>query len=176
MAGMIDDTPNVNYLIDHCPRLEAVFLEVLRLKMSSSLMRHITAPTIIGDKILQKGHNVMVPYRQLHFDRDVWGDNVSEFDPDRFLSGKHLSRSLSFRPFGGGQHLCPGRFLARQAVFTFVAVALSRFHISLDTATSQDGKGGQRFPRADESKPALGALAPISGDKVVLRLNPRKVT
>lgn len=168
MPGVVHDIPDVSYLTEQCPKLEALFLEVLRLEMSSSLMRYVTGPTIVGGKLLQKGNNVMVPYRQLHFDQDVWGNNVSQFDPNRFLKQKSLSRSPSFRPFGGGQHLCPGRFLARHAVFTFVALALSRFDISLDTTTCI-----QRFPRADESKPGLGALAPIPGDRVILRLKPR---
>ena len=182
MRGVVDDIPDVPYLIGECPRLEAVFLEVLRLKTSSSLMRYVTEATMIGGKMLRKGHNVMVPYRQLHFSEDVWGDNVAQFDPERFLTQQHLSRSSSFRPFGGGQHLCPGRFLARRAVFTFVALALSRFDISLDTATIEERRdckvGGcmPSFPRADESKPGLGTLAPIAGDGVILRLQPRDHT
>ncbi|KAL8762523.1 MAG: hypothetical protein Q9184_001483 [Pyrenodesmia sp. 2 TL-2023] len=176
-AGVANDAPNVPFLTEQCPQLESLFLEVLRLKMSSSLMRHVTEPTVLGGKVLAKDHNVMVPYRQLHFDEDVWGENVSQFDPMRFLKDKHLSRSSSFRPFGGGQHLCPGRFLARHAVFSFVALALSRFEISLAPATDKsDGKARQcrqRFPRADESKPGLGCLAPVAGDRLILRIAPR---
>lgn len=166
--GIVHDVPDVPYLTGQCPKLEALFLEILRLKMSSSLMRYVTDPTIVGGKLLRKGNNVMVPYRQLHFAEDVWGTNASQFDPNRFLEQKSLSRSPSYRPFGGGQHLCPGRFLARRVVFTFVALALSRFDISLDKVTC-----APRFPRADESKPGLGALAPVLGDKVLLQLRPR---
>jgi len=177
--GIIDDTLDVRYLTEKCPRLEAIFLEVLRLKMSTSLMRYVTSPTLIGGKLLEMGHNVMVPYRQLHFDKDVWGENVAEFDPERFLKQKHLARSPSYRPFGGGQHLCPGRFLARHAVFNFVALVLARYDVGLATIGDKDTYyrgalgGRQRFPRADESKPGLGTLSPIPGDNVILRLAPR---
>ena len=166
--GINNDRPNVPYLTSQCPKLEAVFLEILRLKMSSSLMRYVTEPTMVGGKLLQKGNNVMVPYRQLHFAEDVWGVNASQFDAERFLKEKSLSKSSSYRPFGGGQHLCPGRFIARHAVFTFVALSLSRFDISLDTT-----RGDQRFPRTNESKPGLGSLAPFPGDGVILRLRDR---
>jgi cytochrome P450 len=179
LPGVVNNSPDVPYLTGQCPRLEALYLEVLRLEMSSSLMRYVTEPTMIGGKLLREGNNVMVPYRQLHYSEDIWGENASAFDPERFLRKKGLSRSSSFRPFGGGQHLCPGRFLAKQAVFTFVALALSRFDVRLDTDSGMGETGGasknrvQRFPRADESKPGLGALAPVAGDGVILRLKPR---
>ncbi len=179
VPGIVNDTPDVRYLTEKCPRLEAIFLEVLRLKMSTSLMRYVTSPTLIGGKLLEKGHNVMVPYRQLHFDKDVWGENVADFDPERFLRQKHLVRSSSYRPFGGGQHLCPGRFLARHAVFSFVALVLARYDVGLATIGDEDtcyrgASGcGQRFPRADESKPGLGTLSPVPGDNVILRLTSR---
>ena len=174
--GIINDEPNVSYLVDNSPRLEAVWLEVLRLETSSSLMRHVTEATVIGGKVFERGNNVMVPYRLLHFEEDVWGRDALKFDPERFLKQKNLSRSTNFRPFGGGQNLCPGRFLAKQLVFTFVALCLSRFDISLDGAelrsSSLDGKA-QRFPRAELSKPGLATLSPVAEDKLVLRLRPR---
>ena len=177
--GIVNDTPNVSYLIEKCPQLEAIFLEVLRLVMASSLMRQVIEPTKIGDKILEKGNNAMVPYRQLHFSEDVWGKDASQFNPTRFLTHKDLSRNPSYRPFGGGQHLCPGRFVARHAVFAFVALTLSRYDVQLDQQISGSRKGyryrdsRQKFPRLDESKPGLGSLSPIKGDEVLLRLTPR---
>jgi cytochrome P450 len=130
--GVVDDVPNVSYLTEKCPRLEAIFLEVLRLVMASSLMRHVTELMMIGGKVLEEGNNVMVLYRQLHFSGDVWGDDVSNFNPDRFLTQKEMVRSSSYRPFDGGQYLCPGRFMARHSVLAFVALTLSRYDIRLD--------------------------------------------
>ena len=152
--------------------------------MSSSLMRFVTEPTPVGGKILRKGYNVMAPYRQLHYDKDVWGENADDFDPERFLGNKNLAKSPSYKPFGGGQYLCPGRFLARRVVFTFITLALSRFELALDTGvvTGTEGEapkgsrfGGhpQRFPRVDLSKPALGSLAPVHGDEVIVQVRPR---
>lgn len=174
--GVVNDAPNVSYLVENSPLLEAVFLEVLRLTTSSSLMRYVTEPTVIGGKILEKGNNVMVPYRLLHFEEDVWGTNAAQFDQERFLRQKNLSRSTSFKPFGGGQNLCPGRFLAKQVVFTFVALTLSRFDISLDGAEVGDSNLNghvQRFPRVELSKPGLATLAPVAEDKLIVRLKPR---
>ena len=179
--GIMDDSPDVPYLIEHCPQLEAIYHEVLRLHMSNSLMRHVTAPTRIGGKLLQKGRNVMVPYRLLHYDPDVWGSNASAFDPQRFLLDKELARNPSYRPFGGGQHLCPGRFLAKQAIFAFVALSLSRFDLCLDSeeavkgawGSGREGASMQRFPRAEDLKPGLATLGPRAGDDVVVRCSLR---
>ena len=178
--GIEDDSPNIPYLTQHCHRLDSVYHEVLRLYMSHSLMRHVTAPTRICGKLLQKGRNVMVPYRLLHYDPRVWGADASSFDPDRFLHNKDLARHPSYRPFGGGQHLCPGRFLAKQAIFAFIALALSRFNLRLDNALEDDvsqssGKRDfkQRFPRAEDLKPGLATLGPRSSDTVIVRCSER---
>ena len=176
--GITDDTPDIPYLVENCPRLEAVFHEVLRIYTSNSLMRHVTEPTKLGGKLLQKGRNVMVPYRLLHFAQSVWGGDVSTFNPERFLHRKELARSPSFKPFGGGQHLCPGRFLAKQAIFAFVALALSRFDVCLDgdgagdDGSRADAAGGgfkQAFPRPGNLKPGLATLGPTEGDDVFVR-------
>jgi len=52
-----------------------------------------------------------------------------------------------------------------------VAILFTRFDVSLDTSAAanlQDGK--QKFPRIDDTKPGLGALAPVNGDDVALVL------
>ncbi|KAG6990987.1 hypothetical protein G7Y79_00059g091720 [Physcia stellaris] len=178
--GVVDDAPNIPYLLESCPRLEAVYHEVLRLQMSNSLMRHVTVPTSIGGKILQENRNVLMPYRLLHYDKEVWGANASSFDPDRFLLRKELARDPNYRPFGGGQHMCPGRFVAKQAIFAFVALTFSRFEMCLqcdEKAGSQELDDewacNRRFPRAEDLKPGLATLGPREGDDVLVRCSPR---
>ena len=175
--GVLDDSPNIPYLLDRCPRLEAIYHEILRLQMSNSLMRHVTEPTRIGGKVLQGGRNVLMPYRLLHYDQEVWGANASVFDPDRFLHKKELARDPNYRPFGGGQHMCPGRFVAKQAIFTFIALTLSRYDLCLEGDDKLDGTWGSekergskhRFPRAEDLKPGLATLGPREGDDVFVR-------
>ena len=169
--GIANENLDVAFLTGQCPRLDSVYHEVLRLRMATSLMRYVTAPTRIGTKILHAGHNVMVPYRELHYNEEIWGVKSSEFNSERFLKDKSLARNPSYRPFGGGQHLCPGRFLAKQSVFAFVALVLHRF----DLALVKDKGCGDEFPRPDETKPGLGSLPPLKGDDVVVRLSPREI-
>ncbi|KAL8738485.1 MAG: hypothetical protein Q9181_000741 [Wetmoreana brouardii] len=142
--GVVDGSVDVGYLVENCPQLDGVYHEVLRLYISNSLMRHVTSPTKIGGKTCREGGLVLVPYRLLHLDPHVWGANAAAFDADRFLHNKDLTRSPSYRPFGGGQHLCPGRYLAKRAIYTFIAMVLARFEIRLDektSAVSEDGIG-----------------------------------
>ncbi|KAL9598806.1 MAG: hypothetical protein Q9179_003777 [Wetmoreana sp. 5 TL-2023] len=179
--GVVDGTINITYLLEQCPRLDAVYHEVLRLYMSNSLMRHVTSPTKIGGKIFREGRLVLVPYRLLHFDSQIWGGNAAAFDAERFLHNEHLIRSPSYRPFGGGQHLCPGRHLAKRAIYAFIALALARFNIQLDDESKAVSKGStdghhkvnQRFPRAEDLKPGLATLGPRYGEDVIFRCTPR---
>jgi cytochrome P450 len=52
----VDET----YLIEHCPKLESLINEVLRLMVTSSLARVVMEPTIVGGKLLQPGSKLMV--------------------------------------------------------------------------------------------------------------------
>ena len=156
----------VKYLEENCPRLNGVWNEVLRLSAYSSSVRYITEDTIIGGKKLRKGNRIMIPNRQLHFDEKVFGDRVKEFKSARFLDDDALTRTLSWRPFGGGTTLCPGRFIAKQSVIAFVAMLVQRFDIVL--------VGQQKFPRFEVGNPVLGVMSSKKGDDLSVQLTPRK--
>ncbi|KAL8731564.1 MAG: hypothetical protein Q9181_004257, partial [Wetmoreana brouardii] len=180
--GVVDGSVDVGYLVENCPQLDGVYHEVLRLYISNSLMRHVTSPTKIGGKTFREGGLILVPYRLLHLDPHVWGANAAAFDADRFLHNKDLTRSPSYRPFGGGQHLYPGRYLAKRSIYTFIAVVLARFEIRLAEKTSAVSKDGtskdqrikQRFPRAKDLKPGLATLGPRDGEDVLFCCSLRK--
>ncbi|MCJ1465351.1 hypothetical protein MMC07_003969 [Pseudocyphellaria aurata] len=147
--------------LDRLPLLESVYLESLRLSSSSGTVRKVQYCTDIGDMTLQSGANVVIPYRQLHRNEEVFGANADQFEPRRFLNNKELRRSPSFKPFGGGTTYCPGRFLARNEVMAFLAVLLHRFDVSLVP--------NQRFPKMDTRKISLALLDPEHGED--LRVN-----
>lgn len=160
--GEIDN----QYLHSSCPHLESLFNEVLRFASASSSIRKVVSPTIIGGKKLPTGARVMFPFRQLHYNEDAYGEDVMSFNPDRFLQGKNLPRSSSYRPFGGGTSYCPGRFIARQEVYYVAVFMLHRFKIRvLDRPGSKDKPV---FPRMDEWRPTTGLMSPVSGDDVLI--------
>ena len=150
--------PDCHYLLEKCPRLNAAWDETIRMSAFSASVRFVTEDTVIGGKILRKCARLMIPYRQLHFDEEVFGADIHNFKAARFLEDKSITRGGSWRPFGGGTTQCPGRFVAKQAVISFVAMLLRRFNIKVD--------GPQPFPEGQLGVPVLGIMSNKSELKV----------
>ncbi|KAL4974755.1 cytochrome P450 [Aspergillus desertorum] len=167
-----DTNINPSYLHENCPTLSAMWNETIRLAAYSASVRFLTADTQIGSKILRKGNRLMIPYRQLHFDESIFGTEypVTEFRPERFMTktGRYLTRSDNWRPFGGGSTMCPGRHVAKRFVMLFVALLVRRFDVEL----LDSGKG---VPEADEGKPVLGLMSVKDGADVLVRVKERVV-
>lgn len=165
-AIRLDGGIDVAYLHSSCAHLESLFNEVLRFASASSSIRTVASPTVIGGKLFPTGARVMFPFRQLHYNEAVYGDDAASFDPDRFMRNKSLARGSSYRPFGGGTSYCPGRFIARQEVYYVVTLILHRFDIRL---MGPPGPGGKpAFPIMDEWKPTTGLMSPVSGADVLI--------
>ncbi|KAK5062928.1 hypothetical protein LTR84_005004 [Exophiala bonariae] len=131
-----------------CPLLLAVFRETLRLHSDVLSSRVVTTDTMLQDRyFLRKGSVLQISGGIMHADTRIWGDNVHEFHPERFLnsSSGHVSSGLkheesrsekqrsvhpaAFRAFGGGATLCPGRHFAQAEILGFVAMVILRFDI-----------------------------------------------
>ncbi|KAI9836481.1 MAG: hypothetical protein M1837_003387 [Sclerophora amabilis] len=167
-----NDVVDMKYLLNLCPLLNATFDEGMRLTTLSSSSRCVTSPTAIGGKTLRSGAKVLIPYRQLHFSEEIFGEDIEGFHPDRFLKKEGLSGSPSYKPFGGGSTYCPGRFIARQEILACVALMINRFNIELSTDGDSLHKGHspQRFPLADGRKPSLGVMDPMNGHDLTVRV------
>ena len=146
----------------------ALYYEALRLATSSVSVRNVHTNTGIGGKFLRAGNRILLPYRQMLFDSKIFGTDAEDFNPHRFLNDKKLSSSSSFRPFGGGATYCPGRFLAKAEVLTFVALVICRFNLDL---AIDKGKPGGRFPIMETRRPCLGIMSPKEGEDVMLRVS-----
>lgn len=84
-----------------------------------------------------------------HNDPELWGEDVQEFKPERFLEDKHPT--YAFLPFGAGTpicllilrhlphcssacagvHACPGRFFAIHEIKTLIATFLRLYDIDV---------------------------------------------
>lgn len=160
----------MTYLVHSCPSLNALFDEVLRMTNSSSSVRSVVSNTVVGGFTFHAGTKVIIPYRQLHFDEAVFGQDAHNLNIGRFLENKNLNRSPSYRPFGGGSTYCPGRFIARQEVVGFVAIVLKRFNVA--PWKSQNGSE-QRFPSLEEKKPCLGVMGPAEKEDLIIAVSQR---
>ncbi|KAJ4419067.1 hypothetical protein N0V82_005190 [Gnomoniopsis sp. IMI 355080] len=157
-------------LSEKCPNLDAAFHEVLRVKNAAGSMRMVNQEMTLGGKAIRPGNVIHIPFRQLHTNENVWGDQALEFDHSRFLKQKSLTRNPSYKPFGGGESYCPGRTLAKHEVFTVVATLLHRFKVRL----SGNGENRQPFPIMNDKTPSLGLNGPIDGMDIIINLCARK--
>ncbi|KAF2474021.1 cytochrome P450 [Lindgomyces ingoldianus] len=167
------------YIFQKCPHLSSMVNETLRLAVASPLVRDVVAPTPVGGKVLEPGSRVMVPFHQLHRNRDVWGTEPENLHSDRFVATPKLLNSKSYRPFGGGSTLCPGRNMARRAIAFAVAGLINKYDITIDVKETNKRNGNKRelnfpvFPRINHSKPTPGASLPFKSDDVILVLKER---
>ncbi len=162
-TAFVNGSLDFHHLEESCPRLQGLWLEMLRLTVSSSSVRYVTEDTTIGGKHLRSGNVLINSCRQLHFNQSIFGKDVSEFDSKRFVDNQRLQDSSSWKPFGGGVSLCPGRRVAQRAVYMFIALVLHRFDIKLAYT--------QPFPRPEQKTPDLGVF--MSTDDLVLTIAQR---
>lgn len=161
-----DGTYNVAHVFKNCPLLESAFREVLRLYLTGYSARHITSRTVIGDKVFQPGNNILFPLRILNHLEPVWGNNHHEFDATRFLKDKSLANHAVFRPFGGGNKLCPGKAYAQRMVLSYVAYLLHVLDIEVPTI---EGKK-QMVPPLQDNTLIFGVSVPKQGMDPIVEL------
>ncbi|KAI1369911.1 cytochrome P450 [Xylaria arbuscula] len=136
---------NVTDLKDRCPMLVAVYRECLRLGSDNYSTRMVKENTLLADRyFLKKGAVVQIAGGVIHADQSIWGDNVGEFSPGRFLdskqqlgaAGQKQIHPAAFRAFGGGKTLCPGRHFAMSEILSLVALVVLVFDIRASDGNS----------------------------------------
>jgi cytochrome P450 len=141
--------------LEDSPLLIAAYNEALRICTSSVTVRNVLEDCVIGNSCLQKGSRIIIPFRQMMTDENVW-ENPEEFRPQRFLDKPSLAKDPSFRPFGGGLTYCPGRVMAQKEVLMVVALLFGKFKATLPDTP-------QEFPGMETKKPCLGIMGPVIG-------------
>ena len=78
---------------------------------------------------IKKGEDrisVLIP--QLHRDKDAWGDNVEEFQPERFEELDKVPHH-AYKPFGNGQRACIGMQFALHEATLVMGMLLQHFEL-----------------------------------------------
>ena len=106
-----------------------ILSETLRLWPTvSGFTRYPYEDAMVGPYLMPKGSSITALTIMLHRDREVWGDDAEEFNPDHF---RPETRSQippnAFKPFGSGQRACIGRQFAMQEAMLVLGMLLQRF-------------------------------------------------
>ncbi len=115
-----------------CPTLISTFQEVFRVHGMANSVRIANEDHLLDGKyLIKKGGMVMMPARVQHHLKEVWGEDVDDFDHRRFIRkpGEPRPNPVAFRGFGGGTTLCPGRHFATTEILLFAAMLLLRFDL-----------------------------------------------
>ncbi|PVH95591.1 putative cytochrome P450 [Periconia macrospinosa] len=124
-------TIDITTLKERCPLLLSAYQETLRYTTMGTSVREVMEDTYLEGYLLKKGTMLQMPSRIIHQDEDLWGADVTQFNPRRFLPEEKKNRpsEACFRAFGGGKTLCPGRHFATNEVLAVVAVFIARFEM-----------------------------------------------
>ena len=132
----IAQNPRLLKISELCPLLHSTWQELLRVHALGASSRYLLDDVTLDNQyLLKKGNVLQMPMAVMHNDAAAWGSDVKEFQPRRFFkrqssTEKGFKHSLaSYRPFGGGASLCPGRHFVTLETLTLVACLLSRFDI-----------------------------------------------
>ena len=169
----IAQNPKLLSMPESCPLLHSTWQELLRVHALGISARLVLEDVMLDDRfLLQKGMIVQMPMAVMHSDSTAWGEDVTDFQPRRFLkqktSGSTYKKNLTaYRPFGGGASLCPGRHFVTLETMALAACMVSRFDLS-------PVKGQWTIPRQRQESLATNVFPPAKDIrvKVTLRENP----
>ncbi|XP_057827254.1 cytochrome P450 CYP72A616 [Cryptomeria japonica] len=94
-----------------------------------ALLRQTDKPVKLGKISIPAGTELHIPILAMHHDPSLWGDNVDEFNPERFREGisKAAKHPIAFMPFSSGPKICIGQNFALLEAKVVLAMILQRF-------------------------------------------------
>ncbi|KAH7310670.1 cytochrome p450 benzoate 4-monooxygenase [Stachybotrys elegans] len=123
--------------------------EGMRLHSTSAigLPRIVTAEAGVSynGQHFPKGTVLSVPSFTIHHDAEVWGDDVDEFRPDRWL-GLTLRQKICFNPFSYGPRACVGQNVAHMELALIVGTVFHRYDFTLLQERLESHEGFSKKP------------------------------
>ncbi|XP_010537440.1 PREDICTED: cytochrome P450 CYP736A12-like [Tarenaya hassleriana] len=112
--------------------LDMVIKEGLRLHpVGPFLVPHESMEDVVVDGFyIPRNSRILINVWSIGRDRDVWGDNVEEFYPERFENEDIDIQGLDFKliPFGSGRRRCPGMHMGILNVRLVLAQLVHSFY------------------------------------------------
>jgi cytochrome P450 len=112
---------------DSMPYMHAVINETLRIAPVVPLndrisLRDTTLPRGGGPNMDQPifvpaGTQILIPTYAIGMRQDIWGPDVEEYKPERWMKNGGRRAGFEFVPFGGGVRQCVGRTSALRSIF-----------------------------------------------------------
>ncbi|KAK1404868.1 Secologanin synthase [Heracleum sosnowskyi] len=120
--------------LNHLKVINMILLETLRLYPPGVVLtRAIFEDIKLGEIFLPAGVVVQVPIIIMHHDKEIWGDDVKEFNPERFAEGvlKATKGRAVYFPFSLGPRICIGQNFAMLEAKMAISMILQRFSFVL---------------------------------------------
>ncbi|KAI1815748.1 cytochrome P450 [Poronia punctata] len=165
--GSTIKTLDITSLKEGCPLLLSSYQEVLRYCSMGTSVREVMEDTYLDRWLLKKGALLQMPSRVIHKNSNIWGRDVDDFNPRRFLPEEKANRPRDhcFRAFGGGKTLCPGRHFATNEILAVVAVCIAR----LDISPAASG-GKWKYPTSLNTNVAAVVMQPDDDVEVDIKI------
>ncbi|XP_044473197.1 cytochrome P450 CYP72A219-like [Mangifera indica] len=121
--------------LNQLKEISKILYEALRLYSPASLLIRICQKeTKLGEFTIPAGVLLSLPIILIHHEEEYWGEDVKEFNPDRFSQGVSKAAKngqVSFFPFGWGPRICIGQNFAWLEAKLTLAMILRNFSFHL---------------------------------------------
>eukprot|EP01080_Neovahlkampfia_damariscottae_P007897 gene7897-12365_t len=112
------------------PITKAVINETLRLKNpASGALRSLLTDYTIRGHVIPKDTLVVASFLAVGMNKNIWGNDVDDFKPERFLNRDMKDLRYVFSPFSSGPRVCIGKRFAEMEMILIIAKAMMKFRI-----------------------------------------------
>ncbi|KAJ3576478.1 hypothetical protein NPX13_g3690 [Xylaria arbuscula] len=135
--------------VKNLPFLRLCIDEAMRLHSTSAigLPRIVTAEDGVSyeSEHFPEGTVLSVPSYTIHHDEDIWGPDVEEFRPERWLNATPRQK-MAFNPFSFGYRACVGQNVAHMELALIISTAFHRYEFALYQQKLDSHEGFSKKP------------------------------